>query len=84
MSLALYHAITMGCLHGLLVVFYIVFYIIYYIILSRASGVGSPTNHPGSGQRQDTHLWSIHRWTKPNIKMFKRRTDHTLDPYTLR
>ena len=23
-------------------------------ILSRASGVGSPTNHPGSGQRQDT------------------------------
>ncbi len=24
------------------------------MILSRASGVGSQTNHPGSGQRQDT------------------------------
>ena len=35
-------------------------------ILSRASEVGSPTNHPGSRQRQDTGsgiLWSVHRWT---------------------
>ncbi len=39
-------------------------------ILSRASGVGSPTNHPGFGQRQDTGpviLWSVNRWTKPGL-----------------
>ncbi len=38
-------------------------------ILSRASKVGSPTNHPCSRQRQDTGpgiFWSVHRWTKPN------------------
>ncbi len=32
-------------------------------ILSRACGVGSPTNHPYLGQRQDTGpgiLWSVH------------------------
>ncbi len=41
----------------------------FSIILSRASGVGSQTNHPGSRQRQDKGpgiLWSVHRWTKPN------------------
>ncbi len=43
-------------------------------ILSRASEVGSPTNRPGSRQRQDTGpwiLWSVHRWT-----FKKKRTAH--------
>ena len=38
-------------------------------ILSRASGMGSPTNHPGSRQRHDTGpgiLWSVNRSTKPD------------------
>ncbi len=42
-------------------------YILY--ILSRASEVGSPTNHPGSRQRQDMGpgiLRSVNRWTKHN------------------
>ena len=37
--------------------------------MSRASEVGSPTNHPGSRRQQDTGrgiLWSVHRWTKRN------------------
>ena len=37
------------------------------MILSRVSGVGSPTNHPGSWQWQDTGpgiIRSVHRWTE--------------------
>ncbi len=53
------------------------------IVLSHAGEVGSPTNHPGSRQRQDTGpgiLWSVNRWTKPDIYFFlKRRMDRTLD-----
>ncbi len=52
-------------------------------ILSRASEVGSPTNHLGSRQRQDTGpgiLWSINRWTRPDRakppKIEKERTLH--------
>ncbi len=39
-----------------------------YILLSRASGMGSPTNHPGSSDKTRGHgiLWSVNRWTKPN------------------
>ncbi len=39
-----------------------------FLILSRASGMGSPTNHLGSEQRQETGpgiLWSVNRWTGP-------------------
>ncbi len=38
--------------------------------MSRASGVGSPTNHPGSRQQQDRGpgiFWSVNRLTKPDI-----------------
>ncbi len=64
-------------------------------IFSRASGVGSPTNHPGSGQRQDTGpgiLWSVHRWTKPNTyggasilpRNLKRKSGPYIGPVLLR
>ncbi len=53
-------------------------------ILSRASGMGSPTNHPGSGQRQDTGpgiLW----WTKPNyLKIWKKMNGPYIRPVLLR
>ena len=42
-------------------------------ILSRASWVGSPTNHPGSRQRQDMGpgiLWSVNKETCPTTDIF--------------
>ena len=43
------------------------------VLLSRASKMGSPTNHPGSGQGQDMG---------PGIlQNLNRRTDRTLDPF---
>ncbi len=53
-------------------------YIKAIYILSRASEVGSPTNHPGSRQRQDTGpgiLWSVIA-TYKNLKKKEERTVH--------
>ncbi len=53
-------------------------------ILSRPSEVGSPTNHPGSGQRQDTGpgiLWSVHRW-KANLVILPKKFLKKNGPYT--
>ncbi len=62
-------------------------------ILSCASEVGSPTNHPGSRQQQDMGpgiLWSVHRWMKPNnlvvatYKIFKKNNGPYIRPVLLR
>ncbi len=45
----------------------------HFNILSRASEMGSPTNHPGLQAATNTGsgiLWSIHRWTRPTSKIF--------------
>ncbi len=60
-------------------------------ILSHAREVGSPTNHPGSGQWQNTGpgiLWFVHRWTNSlsnsYLQKILKRTDRTFDPFLLR
>ncbi len=56
-------------------------------ILSCASEMGSPTNHPDSGQRQDTGsgiLWSVHRWTIATYKKFKKKNGPYIRPVLLR
>ena len=50
-------------------------------ILSRASGVGSPTNHLGSRQRQDTGpgiLWSVNRWIELTCYLTKIKKELTV------
>ncbi len=55
---------------------------IIIIILSCASGVGSPTNHPGSGHRaRDPLVRSQVDLVISTLNFLKRRTDRTLDPF---
>ncbi len=51
-----------------------------YIILSHAGKLGSPTNHIGSGQRQDTGQGSFRANLVINYQKFK-KMDSTLDPF---
>ncbi len=56
-------------------------------VLSRASEAGSPTNHLGPGQRQDTGpgiLWSVKYLDRANLVtnyQNLKKTDRTLDPF---
>ena len=53
------------------------------IILSRASEVGSPTNHLGSRQRQDTGPYVKYLDRANLVINYQKRTDRALDPFYL-